>query len=69
MTATFFAPFFRIPDGAGAPLPPLIPLIAREETLWLALIFAGCMVVVELAILLRALNARLFDALRMGHHG
>jgi putative ABC transport system permease protein len=69
ITAEWFAPFFRIPDAAGAPPPPLIPLIQQEATLQFALIFAGIMILVELGVLVRALSTRLFDALRMGHQG
>jgi putative ABC transport system permease protein len=69
ITAEWFAPFFRIPDAAGAPPPPLIPLIQQDATLRFALTFAGLMILVELGVLMRALSTRLFDALRMGHQG
>jgi putative ABC transport system permease protein len=69
ITAELFAPFFRIPEAAGAPPPPLIPLIQQEATLQFALTFAGVMILVELGVLIRALSTRLFDALRMGHQG
>jgi putative ABC transport system permease protein len=69
ITAEWFAPFFRIPDAAGAPPPPLIPLIQQDATLRFALTFAGLMILVELGVLMRALSSRLFDALRMGHQG
>ncbi|MCC9076597.1 ABC transporter permease [Litorilinea aerophila] len=68
-TAEIFAPFFRIPDSAGAPLPPLIPLIAQDESVRLAVAFAATMVAMELAVLARAFSMRLFETLRMGHQG
>jgi putative ABC transport system permease protein len=69
ITAQVFAPFFRIPDTAGAPPPPLIPLIEQDASLQLALLFATLMILAELLVLARGLGARLFDALRMGHQG
>ncbi|MEZ4866295.1 MAG: ABC transporter permease [Caldilineaceae bacterium] len=68
-TAELFTPFFRIPDKAGAPMPPLLPLIDQNAALWLALLFVSLMVIAELSVLARVLNMRLFSALRMGHQG
>jgi putative ABC transport system permease protein len=68
-TAEFFAPFFRIPEGAGAPLPPLLPIIAEDATMTLGLIFAGLMILSELLVMTRALTMRIFTTLRMGHQG
>lgn len=68
-TAQIFAPFFRIPEGAGAPLPPLLPIIAEDATTTLGLIFAGLMILSELLVMMRALTMRLFSTLRMGHQG
>lgn len=65
--AQFFAPFFRIPDVAGAPLPPLIPLIAERESIRLALVFVVVMIAVELAVIARAFGKRIFQVLRMGY--
>ena len=68
-TAEFFAPFFRIPEGAGAPLPPLLPIIAEDATMTLGLLFAGLMILSELLVMTRALTMRIFTTLRMGHQG
>ncbi len=68
-TAQLFTPFFRIPEAAGAPLPPLLPIIAEDATLTLGLIFAGLMILSESLVMLRALTMRLFVTLRMGHQG
>lgn len=62
-----FTPFFRITAQEKIPLPPLIPIIAEDQILRLALIFAGMIVLVELGVTVQALSRRLFDALRMGY--
>jgi putative ABC transport system permease protein len=67
--AYLFVPFFRISVGTGAPLPPLIPIIAQNQILPLAIVFSVVMILLELVIISSALYTRLFEALRMGHHG
>ena len=68
-TAQLFAPFFRIPEGAGAPLPPLLPIIAEDAITTLGLSFAVLMILSELLVMVRALSMRVFTTLRMGHQG
>ncbi|MCB0106264.1 MAG: ABC transporter permease, partial [Caldilineaceae bacterium] len=68
-TSYLFAPFFRIPEANGVPLPPLLPIIAEDATLSLGLTFAGLMILCELFIITGALTSRVFSALRMGHQG
>jgi len=68
-TAQLFTPFFRIPEATGAPLPPLLPVIAEDATLTLGLIFAALMILSESLVMVRALTMRLFVTLRMGHQG
>lgn len=68
-TSYLFAPFFRIPEATGVPLPPLLPIIAEDATLSLGLIFAALMILCELFIITGALTSRVFSALRMGHQG
>ena len=65
-TVSQFAPLFRIPDNAGAPPPPLIPLVQQEATIHFALAFAILMVLTQIALMSYALRHRLFDALRVG---
>lgn len=67
--AQLFSPFFRVGGQPGIPLPPLIPVIPQEQITALALLFAGVMILIELAVILRALSSRLFSALRIGHQG
>jgi ABC-type antimicrobial peptide transport system permease subunit len=69
LAAYLFVPFFRISVGAGAPLPPLIPIIAQNQIAPLAIVFSLVMIVLELIIISSAFFTRLFEALRMGHHG
>jgi putative ABC transport system permease protein len=68
-TSQLFAPFFRIPEASGVPLPPLLPIIAEDATWSLGLTFAGLMILCELFVITRALTSRVFAALRMGHQG
>jgi putative ABC transport system permease protein len=67
--AYLFVPFFRISVGAGAPLPPLIPIIAENQIAPLAIAFSLVMIFLELIIISSAFFTRLFEALRMGHQG
>ena len=69
VAARLFVPLFRVASGPNAPLPPLIPIIAQEQIVPLAAIFAGGMIGLEILIILSALYNRLFEALRLGHHG
>ncbi|NOZ29205.1 MAG: ABC transporter permease [Chloroflexi bacterium] len=68
VSSQLFSPFFRITGEKGVPLPPLIPIIAQDRITYLAVAFAGFMVLLELGVLVAALYRRLFDAITMGHH-
>ncbi|MEZ4680135.1 MAG: FtsX-like permease family protein [Caldilineaceae bacterium] len=68
-TSQIFAPFFRIPEANGIPLPPLLPIIAEDATTTLGVTFALLMILCELFVITRALTSRVFAALRMGHQG
>jgi putative ABC transport system permease protein len=69
LAAYLFVPFFRISVGSGAPLPPLIPIIAENQIAPLAIAFSIVMICLELIIISSAFFTRLFEALRMGHQG
>lgn len=69
LAARLFVPLFRFTGGANAPLPPLIPIIAQERIIPLAVAFAVIMIVMELLVVSSAFYQRLFEALRLGHHG
>jgi putative ABC transport system permease protein len=68
-TAEFFVPLFRVTGERGIPLPPLLPVIAQEEIIPLAVVFAGIMILLELIVIGSALYRRLFGMLRLGHQG
>lgn len=68
-TAEFFVPLFRVTGERGIPLPPLLPVIAQEEIIPLAVAFAGIMILLELIVIGSALYRRLFGMLRLGHQG
>jgi putative ABC transport system permease protein len=67
--AAIFVPLYRVSTGPGAPLPPLVPIIATQQIIPLAVTFAGLMILLELAVISSAFYRRLFEALRLGHHG
>lgn len=65
--ATMFVPLFRITGDLGTALPPLLPILAREEIFPMAILFAGVMIVLEMLVITSAVFQRLFSALRLGH--
>lgn len=67
LASQIFSPFFRITAEVRDPLPPLVPLIARDEIAILALVFASAIIIIEVSVTFKALTQRLFDALRMGY--
>lgn len=69
LAARLFVPLFRMASGPETPLPPLIPIIAQDQIIPLAAAFAGGMIVLEILIISSAFYQRLFEALRLGHHG
>ncbi len=69
LTSDLFIPFFRITGGERggieqAPLPPLIPIIARDEVSRLILFFVGFIVLLEVVVIARALSRRAFSMLK-----
>lgn len=66
-TATMFVPLFRITGDLGTALPPLLPILAREEIFPMAILFAVVMIVLEMIVITSALFQKLFSALRLGH--
>jgi len=64
-----FTPFFRSASQSKVMLPPLLPVIARDEIVRLVLVFAAVIVLVELAATAQAMQRRLFEIMRMGHQG
>ncbi len=69
MAAVLFAPLFRVTGEKGTPLPPLLPIVAQDQIIPLALAFAAIIIGLELIIIASALFQKLSNALRLGHQG
>jgi len=69
MAAVLFAPLFRVTGEKGNPLPPLIPIVAQDQIIPLAVAFGAVIIGLELIIIAGALFQRLSNALRLGHQG
>ncbi|MCX6048456.1 MAG: FtsX-like permease family protein [Chloroflexi bacterium] len=67
--AVLFAPLFRVTGEKGTPLPPLIPIVAQNEIIPLAIAFALIIIGLETIIIASALFQKLSNALRLGHQG
>ena len=46
-----FVPLFRVTGDLGTALPPLLPIIAEEQIIPLAVIFTGMMIFLELILI------------------
>jgi predicted lysophospholipase L1 biosynthesis ABC-type transport system permease subunit len=64
VAATFFAPFFTVTGEAGAPLPPLIPIINQQHVAYLSAIFVAVMVLLGMIVTARTFSRHHFDILR-----
>jgi len=60
----FFVPFFTVTGAAAVALPPLIPIIARQDIAYLVAIFTVVLVLLGVIIITRAFSRRNFDLLR-----
>ncbi|MEX1018297.1 MAG: ABC transporter permease [Litorilinea sp.] len=67
--ARLFVPLFRVSGELGAPLPPILPILAEWQIVPLSAAFAGIMILLQIVIISSAFYRRLFEALRLGHHG
>jgi putative ABC transport system permease protein len=65
--ARLYVPFFALGDASGLPIPPFIPFIDWQGTIWIAATMGLALLVAQAAVLLRTVRARLFEALRMGN--
>jgi len=65
--ATMFVPLFRVTGDLGTALPPLLPILAREEIFPMAVLFATVMIILEMLVITSAVFQKLFSALRLGH--
>jgi hypothetical protein len=60
-----FVPFFRFTGEQGAPLPPLLPIIARQKVWNLAFSFSLVVVLAEVLTIASVLYRRVMAALKM----
>lgn len=65
-TSAFFVPLFRVTSESQLAMPPLLPVIAQNEIVPLAVSFAATMILLEVVLISAALYRRMFDALRLG---
>ena len=61
-----FVPFFHFTDDPSKALPPFVPRIVWEQMEWIALVFAGTLVVSQFIILYGVTRRNAFQVLRMG---
>lgn len=61
-----FVPFFQFNVTAATAVPPFLPLIDWGRIGWFAVIFAGALLLSEIAILYQSTRRDIFQALRMG---
>lgn len=66
LASYLFVPFFQFGVTAATALPPFLPLINWTSIGWFAVIFAGALLISEVAILRQASSKDIFQALRMG---
>ncbi len=61
-----FVPFFRVTGGESGvvPLPPLIPVIARDRVEQVAIVFVSIIIVMEATVIMRAISQRRFSMLK-----
>jgi putative ABC transport system permease protein len=69
LATELFAPIFRVTGTREIILPPLIPVVSQDQIETMTLIFAGIMVLLELAVIATALYRRLFYALAPKNEG
>jgi predicted lysophospholipase L1 biosynthesis ABC-type transport system permease subunit len=61
-----FIPFFQATDRSVLNPPMLLPLVAWDEIGRISAVFAGVLIVVQVAVMAAALRRGVFQALRMG---
>jgi hypothetical protein len=58
LVSWLYMPFFRVTGERGVPLPPLVPVIAQGQIIWMGLAFGAATIVLELAVVALALRGR-----------
>ena len=67
LCARLYVPYFPLTDSPGLPVPPFIPVVDWNWTVWIAVSVTGALVLAQLVALVRLIRARIFEALRMGN--
>ena len=68
VAARLYVPFVPITDMPAHPVPPFIPLVDWRDAIALAMTMGVILLLLEGAIIWRAMRVRIFEALRMGMH-
>lgn len=63
-SSNLFIPFFRFTGQMAAALPPLLPIIARDQVRYLSMAFAGIIVVAEVLTITSVLRRQLISILK-----
>jgi putative ABC transport system permease protein len=63
--AILFSPFFRVTGMREAPLPPLLPIIAQDRIMGIAVAMAAIMIVLEMIVIAAAISGRMFRSLAL----
>ena len=66
LASYLFVPFFQFNVTATTAVPPFLPLIAWSKIFWFSAVFAGALIMSEVAILYQTTRKDVFQALRMG---
>ena len=66
VSARLYVPFFQLTDKAEIPVPPYLPLIDWQRSLWMAATLAIALLLVEAAVVIGLSRSRLFETLRLG---
>jgi putative ABC transport system permease protein len=64
--ARLYVPYFPLSDAAGLPVPPFVPVVDWNWTVWIAVSVTVALFVAQLVALVRLVRARIFESLRMG---
>ncbi len=66
IAAEIYVPFFAITEKPVLPVPPFLPYVDWRNAGWMAVIMGITLVFVQATIMVRMMQTRVFEALRMG---
>jgi len=64
--AQLYVPFFPLSEGEALPVPPFIPYVDWDATIWMAVSMAVTLIVIEAIVLVRLIRMKVFESLRLG---